>query len=62
MFDRHLIGDIALAILLAVPTAALSRPQAPAPQQSSKATELVEQAADIDQTATQRRFAIEREG
>lgn len=27
MFDRHMIGDIAIAFLLAVPTVALSRPQ-----------------------------------
>jgi hypothetical protein len=30
MFDRQLVGDIAIAFLLAVPTVALSRPQ-PAP-------------------------------
>lgn len=27
MIDRHLIGDVAIAFLLAVPTVALSRPQ-----------------------------------
>lgn len=27
MVDRHLIGDIALAVLIALPTAALARPE-----------------------------------
>jgi hypothetical protein len=29
MFDRHWLGDIALAILLALPLVAFARPQAP---------------------------------
>jgi hypothetical protein len=28
MIDRHLIGDVVLAALLAIPTAALARPDA----------------------------------
>ena len=44
MFDRQLIGDVALAVLIAIPTVALARPQAvphpekaaiPAPSQQS---------------------------
>jgi hypothetical protein len=27
MFDRHLIGDVALAVLIALPAAALARPE-----------------------------------
>lgn len=62
MFDRHLLGDVAIAILLAVPTAALSRPQAAVPQHSSGPTQIERQAAQVDQSATERRFTIESEG
>ena len=58
MFDRHLIGDIALAILLAVPTLALSRPQAPTADEAISAP-LAEQASRVDQSSTDRRFSLE---
>ena len=54
---RQWIGDIGLAILLALPTVALSRPQPPAPEQA--ASPLVEQAALADASATERRFSLE---
>ena len=59
MFDRHLIGDFAVAILLAVPTVALSRPQAPVPDNSSPAAVLVHQAAQVDQTPAERRVSFD---
>ena len=58
MIDRQWIGDVGLAILLALPTAALSRPQ-PAVPETSAATPLVEQAALAGQSPTERRFSIE---
>ena len=54
---RQWIGDIGLAILLALPTAALSRPQAATPE--ATATPLVGQAAIADASATERRFSLE---
>ena len=42
MFDRRLIGDIAIATLLAVPTVALSRPQPSDSQHPSVSSPLVE--------------------
>ena len=61
MIDRHLIGDVGLAVLLALPTLALSRPQPPPAEQplSAKSTLMVEQAALADSTATERRFSLE---
>lgn len=59
MFDRHLLGDVAIAVLLALPTAALSRPQAPVSAVSSQSTEIVAQAAEVEQTSTERRFEID---
>ena len=58
MMIRQWIGDIGLAILLALPTAALSRPQAPTPE-ATAAAPLVEQAALADASATERRFSLE---
>ena len=58
MIDRHLVRDVALAVLLGVPTAALSRPQAPQPEVPAQASPLVEQADLADQSQTERRFTI----
>ena len=55
---RQWIGDIGLAILLALPTVALSRPQPPVPEKAAVAP-LVEQAALADASATERRFSLE---
>ena len=51
---RQWIGDVGLAVLLAMPTLALSRPQPTAPE-----TPLVEQAALADASTTERRFSVE---
>ena len=59
MINRQWLGDVALAVLLAVPTAALSRPQAAVPKHSAQATALVHQASLIDQSPTERRFSLE---
>lgn len=60
MIDRHLIGDVAVAILLAIPTVALARPQADVPASTSIAAPLVETAAIADPLTSDRRFAIAR--
>jgi hypothetical protein len=59
MIDRTLLRDVALAVLLGLPTAALSRPQAEVPDHSRQATTMVEQAAFAGQSPTERRFNIE---
>ena len=59
MINRQWVGDVALAVLLAVPTAALSRPQAAVPKHSAQATALVHQASLVDQSPTERRFNLE---
>ncbi len=61
MIDRQLMRDVALAVLLGLPTAALSRPQPPAAEATPRATPVVEQAALADQSSTERRFNIESE-
>jgi hypothetical protein len=58
MIDRPLLRDVALAVLLGLPTAALSRPEAQAPDRRANAQPLVEQAAIADQSSTERRFEI----
>ncbi len=55
---RQWIGDVGVAILLALPTAALSRPQPPVPE-TAAAAPFVEQAAFADASATERRFSLE---
>ncbi|MFL6752592.1 MAG: hypothetical protein ACJ8FL_05135 [Sphingomicrobium sp.] len=57
MIDRHLLGDVALAILLAVPTLPLSRPQPAVTDQTAASAPLVEQAALADRTSAERRFS-----
>ena len=59
MIDRRLIGDVGLAVLLAWPTVALSRPQAAVPDRADSSARLVEQAALVDQSPTERRFSLE---
>ena len=58
MNARQWLGDLGLAILLALPTAALSRPQSAVPEKAA-ATPLIEQAALADQSPTDRRFSLE---
>jgi hypothetical protein len=59
MIDRHLLGDVALAVLLAAPTLPLSRPQPAVPEKTAAATPLVEQAALAERTHSERRFSLE---
>ena len=59
MLDRHLFGDIGLAILLAVPTLPLSRPQPAVPEKSATSAPIVEQAALGTQSAAERRFSLD---
>jgi hypothetical protein len=57
VIDRHLLGDVAVAILLALPTVALARPQ-PVAKYEALAVPLVEQAA-IAQSTSERRFSVQ---
>jgi hypothetical protein len=58
MIDRHLIGDVALAVLLAFPTLALARPQStPTPPAAASAT-VVERAAIAERTTVERRYNL----
>ena len=58
MVDRHLIGDIGLAVLLAVPTLALARPQAEIPHERASAQPLIEMAAGAEGSSADRRFSL----
>ena len=58
MIDRHLIGDVALAVLLALPTLALARPQTPAHAPTITSSTIAEKAAVAEQTPVQRRFNL----
>ena len=60
MIDRHLIGDVGLAALLAFPTLALARPQAPALTLHSGAAPMVQKASASEQTAVQHRYSLPR--
>jgi hypothetical protein len=57
MMDRHLMGDVGLAVLLAFPTLALARPQPVFPQNAAAAP-LAERAANAEQTPVQRRYDL----
>ncbi|MEO6114348.1 MAG: hypothetical protein ABIP07_07895 [Sphingomicrobium sp.] len=54
MFDRHLIGDVAIAFLLAVPTVALSRPQPSIADKPEIASPLADKAAFADRTTVEK--------
>lgn len=57
--DRHLLGDIGLAVLLAMPTLALARPQPMVENDGRAATApLLEQAALAERTPVERRFSL----
>ena len=49
MFDRHAVGDLALAVLLAVPLAALAKSQ-PAPHHHQTASAAAVHIAAADRT------------
>jgi hypothetical protein len=57
MFDRRLFRDVAVAVLLAVPTVALARPEPAKTTPAASVQPLVEQAALADRTGAERRFA-----
>jgi len=57
MSDRHLIGDVAIACLLAIPTVAFSRPQ-PAVQTSVAAAPLVAKAAYAERTPVEKMVSL----
>lgn len=57
MIDRRLLRDVAVAVLLAVPTVALARPQSVPHNSAPSVQPLVEQAALADRTGAERRFA-----
>ena len=58
MLDRHLLGDAAIAIVLAVPTLAMARPQAMVPAHTQATASVQHAAAAAEATATHRRYTI----
>lgn len=54
MIDRHTIGDVAIAFLLAVPTVAMSRPQPSEDDFAQTRSPLVEKAAFAERTAVEK--------
>jgi hypothetical protein len=57
MIDRHFIGDVGLAVLLAFPTMALARPQ-PFQAHTGAAAPLLEKAAVADRTPVEQRYSL----
>jgi hypothetical protein len=55
--DRQLLGDIALAVLLALPTAAFARPE-PLVSQETATTPMVEKAAIVERSSVERRVSL----
>ena len=58
MIDRHLLGDVGFAVLLAFPTLALARPQPATPPHTTAATPMVAKAAIAERTPVQLRFSL----
>jgi hypothetical protein len=56
--DRKWLGDIGLAVLLALPTAALTRPAAAAPDHQPAAAAASIQVASADRSLLQQRFNL----
>lgn len=56
--DRHLVGDVGLAVLLALPTLALARPDPTTKDMTPAVAPLVEKAALAESTAVERRFSL----
>ena len=61
MFDRQLIGDVAIAFLLAVPTVAFSRPQPSVADEPQVSSPLVDKAAFADRTSVEKRTDLPEE-
>ena len=57
MIDARLLRDVAVAVLLAVPTIALARPQSEIKTPAASVQPLAEQAMS-DRTAAERRLAL----
>jgi hypothetical protein len=59
MIDRHLIGDVALAVLLAFPTLALARPQpANLTRHSAMSAPMMEKVAAAERTSLERKQTL----
>ena len=58
--DRHFMGDVGLAVLLAFPTLTLARPQAtPQADEPGAAAPLIERAALSERTQVERHFSLD---
>ncbi len=58
MIDRHLVGDVALAVLLAVPTLAMAQPQATVAQPTATGATMGAKAAIAERTSVERRYSL----
>lgn len=59
MFDRRLIGDVALAILLAIPTLSLTRPAATeATDDAAASSEVMTNAVIAERSPEERRHSL----
>ena len=61
MIDRQMIGDVAIAFLLAVPTVAMSRPQPSVADKPEISSPLVDKAAFAERTSVEKRSDIPEE-
>ena len=60
MIDRHLIGDIALAVLIAIPAAALARPAPVAPVKHEASSAPAERPLPALASASERQIGLFR--
>jgi hypothetical protein len=58
MIDRHLLGDVGLAVLLALPTAVLARPSSDASSHRPALSAPQVQLAAADRPSAQSRFSL----
>lgn len=58
MSDRHLIGDVAIACLLAIPTVAFSRPQPTLHAKTAVTSPLIAKAAYAERTPVEKQVSL----
>jgi hypothetical protein len=58
MTDRHLLGDIAFAILIALPAVTVVQPQPPKPSIPAAQSSLVDRPTLADRTSAEHRVSL----
>ena len=58
MIDRQMLGDVGLAVLLVLPSAALARPEPAASDNNARSAPIVEKVAVAERGSLDRRFSL----